>query len=201
MTEMTEKNICIFGASSSNIGSIYLGAAFETGRLIAEAGFGLVFGAGDSGVMGAAARGADGSGGRITGVIPEKLNRKGIYFERCTERIETKTMHERKSLMEELSDGFIALAGGYGTIEEFMEVLTLKQLKYFDKPIVLLNTNGYFDPLIRQLGRCVEEGFTSKAHGALYFVAKDPEEAVGYCANYSGMEIKDKLPCMKGGAE
>ncbi|MCR5611125.1 MAG: TIGR00730 family Rossman fold protein [Clostridiales bacterium] len=192
------KNICIFGASSDRIDKVYLDAAFLTGRLLALAEYGLVFGAGDSGVMGAAARGAREAGGRITGVIPEKLNRKGIYFEGCTERIETKTMHERKSLMEDLSCGFIALAGGYGTIEEFMEVLTLKQLKYFDKPIVLLNTDGYFDPLIRQLERCVFEGFTSKAHGALYFVAKDPYEAVGFCVNYKGMEIKDKLPGMEG---
>lgn len=199
MNRSAEKNICVFGASSSRIDGAYLDAAFETGRLIAVNSFGLVFGAGDSGVMGAAARGAREAGGRITGVIPEKLNRKGIFFEDCSERIETATMHERKSLMEELSSGFIALAGGYGTMEEFMEVLTLKQLKYFDKPIVLLNTKGYFDHLIRQLERCVEEGFTSEEHDALYFVAKDPAEAVGYCANYSGMYIKDKLPGMEGG--
>lgn len=198
MNNTLRKNICVFGASSDRIDKVYLDAAFLTGRLLALAGYGLVFGAGDSGVMGAAARGASEAGGRITGVIPEKLNRKGIYFEGCTERIETKTMHERKSLMEDLSEGFIALAGGYGTIEEFMEVLTLKQLKYFDKPIVLLSTNGYFDPLIRQLERCVEKGFTSEAHGALYFVAKDPDEAVGFSVNYKGMEIKDKLPGMEG---
>ncbi|MBO4385206.1 MAG: TIGR00730 family Rossman fold protein [Clostridia bacterium] len=199
MNKTAEKSICVFGASSSRIGRVYLDAAFETGRLIASASFGLVFGAGDSGVMGAAARGAESAGGRIVGVIPEKLNRKGIYFEGCTERIETATMHERKSLMEELSSGFIALAGGYGTMEEFMEVLTLKQLKYFDKPVVLLNTNGYFDHLIRQLERCVEEGFTSEAHSALYHVAADPIDAVNYCKDYKGMDIKDKLPGMEGG--
>ena len=188
-----DRNICVFGASSSKIGDSYLKAAYEVGRLIAVNGFGLVFGAGDSGLMGQAARGCASAGGRIIGVIPEKLNKKGIYFEGCTERIETATMHERKALMESFSSGFIALAGGYGTIEEFMEVMTLKQLKYFDRPIVLLNTDGFFDPLIAQLEKCVEEGFTSREHAGIFFAAATPGEAVAYCRDYRGMEIPDKL--------
>ena len=187
------KNICVFGASSSRINEAYFAAAHRIGELIAEKGFGMVFGAGDAGLMGAAARGCDEKGGRLIGVIPEKLNKKGIYYERCTERIETKTMHERKALMEELSSGFIALAGGFGTLEEFMEVLTLKQLSYFDKPIVLLNTLGYYDNIIRQLEHCVEEGFTAKDFSALYHVCSTPEQAVEYCAGYGGMHIRDKL--------
>ncbi len=187
------KYICIFGASSNNIDSAYIETAYSAGRLIAERGFGMVFGAGCRGLMGAAAEGCFAAGGRLIGVIPEKLNKKGVYYERCTERIETATMHERKSKMEELASGFITLAGGFGTIEEFMEVLTLKQLSYFDKPIVLLNTNGYFDSLIKQLDTCVEQGFTSRDYSALYKVCATPFEAVEYCASYRGMTIRDKL--------
>lgn len=187
------RSICVFGASSAHIGKNYIDAAFEVGRLIGKRGCGLVFGAGDSGLMGAAARGFDSVGGKITGVIPEKLNVKGIYYEHCTQRIETPTMHERKATMERLADGFIALAGGFGTIEEFMEVLTLKQLNYFDKPIVLLNTMGYYQSLISQLERCVDEGFASAEYGGLYAVCSTPEEAVDYCIGYRGMHIRDKL--------
>ncbi len=187
------KNICVFGASSNNIDKAFFEDAYEVGRLIAENGFGLVFGAGDSGLMGAAARGSFDNGGRVIGVIPEKLNKKGVYFEHCTERIETPTMHERKSKMESLSSGFIALGGGFGTIEEFMEVLTLKQLSYIDPALVLLNTAGYFDPLIEMLERTVEKGFTHEGFSKLYHVAGTPEEAVSYCVNYKGAPIPDKL--------
>ena len=188
-----EKNICVFGASSNKIDEVFLDDAFAVGSLIAKNGYGLVFGAGDSGLMGRAARGAESLGGRIIGVIPEKLNKKGIYFEHCTERIETETMHERKSLMERMSCGFIALAGGFGTIEELMEVVTLKQLGYFDRPIVILNTAGYFDSLIKQLEICVEKGFTHGEYSSIYHVSSSPEDAVGYCVDYRGMRIRDKL--------
>lgn len=188
-----EKNICVFGASSNMIDESFRKDAFAVGRLIAEAGCGLVFGAGDSGLMGQAARGAESAGGRIIGVIPEKLNKKGVYFEGCTERIETPTMHERKSKMEELSSGFIALAGGLGTFEELLEVLTLKQLSYLDAAIVLLNTGGYFDPLIAQFKRSIEQGFTHSEYEKLWFVASTPEEAVRYCLGYGGSSLPDKL--------
>lgn len=188
-----ERNICVYGASSSRIDEKYFRAAFETGRLIAKAGFGLVFGAGDSGLMGAAARGAFEAGGRIIGVIPEKLNKKGVYFENCTERIETPTMHERKAVMERLSTGFIALAGGFGTMEELLEVMTLKQLNYIDPAIAVLNTDGYYDHLLGQFDKSMEEGFTHPEYGKLYFKAKTPEEAVGYCVSYGGSDFPDKL--------
>lgn len=186
-------SICVFGASASSIGGDYLNAAFEVGRLIAEGGMKMIFGAGDSGLMGAAARGCASSGGETIGVIPRKLNKKGIYYEGCSQRIETETMHERKALMEELAGGFITLAGGFGTIEEFMETLTLKQLGYFDKPIVLLNTKGCYDPLIAQLNDCVERGFASAEYSGLYAVCGSPREAVEYCVGYKGMRIRDKM--------
>lgn len=188
-----DRNVCVFGASSSRIDKEYTAAAFAVGRLIASYGMGMVFGAGDHGLMGAAARGVTSVGGRLIGVIPEKLNKRGIYFEGCTERIETPTMHERKATMERLSSAFIALPGGFGTIEEFMEVLTLKQLNYMDPAIVLLNTRGYYGELIAQLRSCVAEGFANAEFAGLYYVAETPEDAVAYCAGYKGMNIRDKL--------
>ncbi len=187
------KNICVFGASSNNIDKAFFEDAYEVGRLIAENGFGLVFGAGDSGLMGAAARGSFDNGGRVIGVIPEKLNKKGVYFEHCTERIETPTMHERKARMEALSCGFIALAGGLGTFEELLEVMTLKQLGYIDPAIVLLNTEGYYDHLIEQFRLSIERGFTHGEYEKLWHVASSPEEAVRYCVEYGGSAIPDKL--------
>lgn len=186
-------NICVFGASSSNIDRAFFDDAYEVGRLIASSGFGLVFGAGDSGLMGSAARGCRDAGGNVYGVIPKKLNVPGIYYEDCTKRIETATMHERKAAMEAMSCGFIAMGGGFGTIEEFMEVLTLKQLGYMDTAIVLLNTCGYFDFLIAQLEKCVSCGFTHGDFSTIYHVAQTPAEAVNYCINYKGMNIRDKL--------
>lgn len=190
---MTDKNICVFGASSNNIDKAYFDDAFEVGRLIASAGFGLVFGAGDSGLMGAAARGCASEGGRVIGVIPEKLNIKGVYFEGCTEKIVTPTMHERKAKMEELSCGFIALAGGIGTFEELFEVLTLKQLSYIDPAIVLLNTKGYYDPICSQLELSIEEGFLHGEYSKLWHCASDPAEAVAYCREYKGSDLPEKL--------
>jgi uncharacterized protein (TIGR00730 family) len=187
------KNICVFGASSNNIDKAFFEDAYEVGRLIAENGFGLVFGAGDSGLMGAAARGSFDNGGRVIGVIPEKLNKKGVYFEHCAERIETPTMHERKARMEALSCGFIALAGGLGTFEELLEVMTLKQLGYIDPAIVLLNTEGYYDHLIEQFRLSIERGFTHGEYEKLWHVASSPEEAVRYCVEYGGSAIPDKL--------
>ncbi len=187
------KRICVFGASSKNAPDVYRRAAYDMGRLIAEHGLGMVFGAGKAGLMGEAARGASSVGGEIIGVIPRKLNIEGIYFEGCTERIQTETMHERKATMERLSDAYIALAGGFGTIEELMEVLTLKQLGYFDCPIVLLNTCGYYNDLIAQLRTCVERGFTNVEYLKLYHIASDPGDAMGYILSYSGMAVRDKL--------
>ena len=155
-------NVCIFGASSSNIPECYIEFAEKLGHRLASDGHGIVFGAGRTGLMGAAARGAYSAGGKIIGVIPEKLNIPGIYFEHCTERIQTAAMHERKQLMESRSDAFVALSGGFGTLEELLEVLTLKQLGYHNLPVIIVNINGFYDPLIAQFERCVAEGFTDK---------------------------------------
>ena len=121
------KNLCVFGASCSNIDSEFLNAAYTLGQVMAQRGIGLVFGGGNTGLMGAAARGVHDGGGRIIGVIPEKLNRPGVAYPFCGQLIVTPDMHTRKAKMEALSDGFIALPGGYGTLDELCEVITWAQ--------------------------------------------------------------------------
>lgn len=187
-----KKRICVFGASSEKIEKDYIELSEKLGELLVRAGFGIVFGAGRTGLMGGAARGAERAGGEIIGVIPKKLNIPGIYFENCTERIETETMHERKALMEKLSCGFVALAGGFGTLEELMEVITLKQLGYHDLPIVVCNFNGFYDHLMAQFDRCFLDGFTDERFRGLYTVALTPEQVVEQLVNYSKVDLPDK---------
>ena len=187
------KNVCIFGASCSSIDTAYIEAAYRTGALLAERNIGMVFGGGNTGLMGAAARGIHENGGRLTGVIPEKLNQPGIAYPHCDELIVTPDMHTRKATMEKLSEGFIALPGGFGTLEELLEVLTLNQLGYLALPVVLLNTRGYYDRLIDQLKYCVEEGFTSPACLSIFAVADTPEQAVEMVMKMKLTELPDKI--------
>lgn len=187
------KNLCVFGASCSNIDSEFLNAAYTLGQVMAQRGIGLVFGGGNTGLMGAAARGVHDGGGRIIGVIPEKLNRPGVAYPFCGQLIVTPDMHTRKARMEELSDGFIALPGGYGTLEELMEVLTLNQLGYITAPVVILNTKGYYSDLIAQLRECVNEGFTAAPCLDIFSVAGTPEEAVQLALNKERPDIPDKI--------
>lgn len=187
------KQVCIFGASGSRIDEEYIAAAYRVGELLAKNGIGMVFGGGATGLMGACARGVYDNGGTITGVIPEKLNRPGIAFEKCTELIVTPDMHTRKATMEKLSDGFLTLAGGFGTLEELMEVLTLNQLGYIDSPVVILNTLGYYDNLIAQFKECISQGFTSEACMEIFSEAKTPEEAVDLIINKKMPQLPDKL--------
>lgn len=188
-----EFNVCVFGASNNRIPGVYVDFAERFGARLAEEGMGLVFGAGRTGIMGASARGAHSKGGRIIGVIPKKLNVPGIYFEHCTERLETPTMHERKALMEELSSAFVALSGGFGTLEELMEVITLKQLGYHSKPIVIVNINGYFDNLLAQFRRCVSDGFTNELFLGLYKVVTDVDGAIEALRESELPDMPDKM--------
>lgn len=183
------KQICVYGSSSSVLDKTYFDEAFELGRLLAKEGFGLVFGAGDMGLMGAAARGMHSEGGRVTGVIPAFMNSvEEIPYKKCDELIVTETMRERKQIMEDRADGFIAAPGGIGTFEEFFEILTLKQLKQHKKPIVLLNTNGYYNNMEAMMELCVRERFAKEQTLGLYAVCDTPAQAVEYIKRY---EYKD----------
>ena len=176
-------NICIYGASSRKLAKEYYDAAEALGALMARQGHTLVFGGGQEGIMGAVARGAHAHGGKIIGIAPRFFDRPGILFEECTEFIYTDTMRERKALNEEHSEAFMVLPGGIGTYEEFFEMLTLKQLGRHNKPMVMLNTRGYYDPMAAMLQNTVDEGFMSADCLELYGVCNTPAEALDYILN------------------
>lgn len=187
------RRICIFAASSAKVGSVYTDAAYELGALFAKNGLELVFGGGTTGLMGACARGVKDAGGRAVGVIPQKLNVPGIAFEHCDELIVTADMHTRKAAMEKLSDGYAVLPGGFGTLEEMMEVLTLNQLGYISAPVVMLNTKGFYDRLLAQFGTFVERGFTDERCLALLAAADTPVECVEKLMAFTPPELPDKI--------
>lgn len=167
-------NICVYGASSAKLKEEYIKAGEELGRLLALRGHTLVFGGGASGLMGAVARGVSEKGGKIIGVAPSFFNVDGILFDHCTEFIYTETMRQRKEKMEQLSDAFIMTPGGIGTFEEFFEILTLKQLSRHNKPIAVLNTEGYFSSLLSQLDKTVSEEFMTELSLSLFSVSDTP---------------------------
>ena len=175
------KQVTVYCASSNSVDTRYLDVADAAGRLLAESGFTLVYGGGKVGLMGVIARAVHGHGGRVYGVIPEALmEREGVAYEVADELIVTKTMQERKAILFTRADAFMVLPGGFGTLEEFMEVLTLKQLRYHDKPLTLVNTDGYYDPLLHLFEHFFEQGFAAERYRKLYYVASTPEEAVDY---------------------
>ena len=187
------QNICIFASSSESLEQPFYELAESLGRAVASSGAGMVFGGGSRGLMGAVARGTAQAGGRITGVIPEKLNRPGVAYPGCTRLIETPTMHVRKQTMEDLSDAFIALPGGFGTLEEVLETITLRQLGYHEKPVVLLNYGGFYDSLLEQFERLYAESFASVAYRNAYRVAQSVEEAVRLVYTFRPVTLPDKL--------
>ena len=175
---ITKGAIAIFGASSGSMEAEHYDAAYRMGAEIARGGYALVFGGGDTGIMGAAARGAHSAGGKVIGVIPEALNLPGIAYPACDELIVTNDLRDRMAKMAELSDGFCILPGGFGTLYELFEVLTLNQLRYMLKPVVLLNTRGYYDRLgdffeVMYAERCAREMCRR-----LYAFADTPEQAL-----------------------
>lgn len=187
------RKVCIFAASSATLDPIYTDAAFELGVLLAQRGIELVFGGGRTGLMGACARGVKSRGGRVTGIIPEKLNVRGIAFEECDELIVTADMHERKAAMERISDAFVTLPGGMGTLEELMEVLTLNQLGYLSAPMVLLNVEGFYDELTAQLRTFVFRGFMDEACLSLFTSAATPTEAIEKLLSFRLPRLPDKI--------
>ena len=172
------KNVCVYSASSTKIAPVYFAVAEELGHLLASKGINLINGAGSIGLMAATSNAALASGGTVTGVIPRFMVEQGWHHTGLTRLIETETMHERKHLMAEMSDGIIALPGGCGTLEELLEIITWKQLGLYLKPIVVLNIDGYFNPLLEMLQKAIDENFMRPEHGKIWAVANTSEEAV-----------------------
>ncbi len=177
-------NICIYGASSEELKKIYYEKTEELGRLMAKRGHGLVFGGGETGLMGAAARGVAHEKGYILGISPKFFDEPGVLYQHCTEFIFTETMRERKHLLESRSDATIVVPGGIGTYEEFFEILTLKSLGRIDRPIVLYNIEGYYDSMRELLEYTAAEKFMSRDVVGLCRFMKNPEEILDYIENY-----------------
>ncbi len=178
------KNICIFASSSSTIESIYFKEAYNLGIEIANNGYNIVYGGSNLGLMGEVTNAARLRGSEITGVMPQKLYDLGIHPGECSKFILTKGMRERKAKMDEISDAIIAIAGGFGTLEELSEMLVQKQLGYNNKPIVILNTNNYYKNLINFFNDIISENFAPKITESIYYIANTPKEAINYIKNY-----------------
>lgn len=184
--------VCVFSASREDLKPEYVESARALGALMAERNWGLVFGGGMQGLMGHCARAVHDGGGHVVGVIPDRLNQPGIAYAAADELIVTRTLRERKHEMDRLSDAFVALPGGFGTLEEVMETLALKQLGYHNRPVVLMNTAGFYEPLMRFFDHQVRENFVKPEYLDLYAVADAPEEAVQVIAAYSATPVPDK---------
>jgi len=172
---MTLNRVCVFCGSSPGARPEYAAAARQLGLTLAQRKIGLVFGGGKVGMMGHLARAALDAGGEVIGVIPRELVEKKVAFTGLTDLRVVATMHERKALMAGLADGFLALPGGLGTLEETFEILTWAQLGLHRKPCGLLDVCGYFTPLLAFLDRVVAEGFLDAAHRSTIMTASDPE--------------------------
>jgi uncharacterized protein (TIGR00730 family) len=172
------KSVCVYSASSTQIAPVYFEVAEELGRLLARKRINLINGAGCIGLMAATSNAALAEGGMVTGVIPRFMVEQGWHHQGLTRLVETDTMHERKQLMAEMSDGIIALPGGCGTLEELLEIITWKQLGLYLKPIVILNIDGYYNPLLEMLKNAIDGNFMRKEHQTIWQVASTAEEAI-----------------------
>jgi hypothetical protein len=173
-----KKWVCVYCASAAGASPLYLQAATELGRSIAERGYGLVYGGATVGVMGAVADAALAAGGVVVGVIPEVIREREIDHKGLTELHVVGTMHERKAMLAARADAFVALPGGYGTMDEFIEVVTWAQLRIHAKPCVLVNLGGFYDGLLAFLDHTVREGFIQPENRGLVQAARDAEDAL-----------------------
>lgn len=179
------EHIAVFCGSSKGKNPAYRNKAFELGSSLAKRNIGIIYGGARVGMMGHLAEGALAENGNITGIIPDFLKEKEIAHDGLNRLIEVASMHERKMKMHELSDGVIALPGGYGTLEEFFEMLTWAQLGLHQKPVSLLNINGFFDPLERLADKMVEEGFLNEVNRGMLLMDDQIDGLLNKMNNYS----------------
>jgi uncharacterized protein (TIGR00730 family) len=176
--------VCVFCGSSKGYQPIYAQSARALGTLLAGKGIGLVYGGGNVGLMGIVADAVMEGGGEAIGVIPEALVQRELAHRAITELIVVRSMHERKAKMAELSDAFIAMPGGYGTFEEFCEIITWAQLGLHRKPCAILNVEGYYDPLLALFDRAVSEGFVHPSNRKLVLQGTEPNGLLNLLAAY-----------------
>ena len=184
------KRLCIYCGSQTGEHPSYREAAEKLGRLLVERDLELVFGAGSIGLMGVVADAVLAAGGKVIGVIPKFLSAREILHQTMTETHVVETMHERKALMEELSDAFIAMPGGLGTFEELFEILTWSQLGLHRKNIGLLNVRNYFDPLLQQIDHAIAEGFVKEKNRDLFVVSDNPADLLDQLERHELPEVK-----------
>lgn len=183
------KRVCVFASSCNFLDKSFYDAAAEFGNLLGLTGFDMVYGGSSLGLMWACAREVKQSGSQIIGVMPERLHDMGVYTEECVDLFVTPCMRSRKAKMDELSDAVVALAGGFGTLEELSEMIVQKQLGYNNKPIVILNTNGFYNKLLEFFDEIVVQKFANVKSRNLYFVAETPKEAIEYLKNYAPQDF------------
>lgn len=186
------QNICVFCSSSDAIDEIYNSEAKKLADLFVKKQITLINGGAKVGMMAIMSKRIFEADGKVIGIIPEIINNKGLACEKLTELIVTEDMSSRKKLMSKMSDAFIALPGGFGTLEELMEVLTLKQLEVHKKPIVILNINGFYTKLIEQFNVFFKENFTKSDYENLYYIANSSEEAFEHILNYEHPQLESK---------
>jgi len=182
------KNVCIFASSSNGLDSIYYEAAEKLGICLGQAGFNIVYGGSNRGLMWTCASKVKDFCGIIYGVMPEKLNDFGVSASICDKFFLTKGMRERKAKMDELSDAVIALPGGFGTLEELSEMIVQKQLGYNAKPIILYNVNNFYDKLNEFFEIIINQHFAKDNIRDAYFISSSPTEIIDYLLNYKGDE-------------
>ncbi len=171
-------NVCVFAASSPGISDRYLEAGKEMAGILAEKDISMTYGAGSVGIMGVMADELLDRNGNVTGIIPGFMKEMGWAHPGLKDLVVVDTMHERKSLMMEKADAIISMPGGVGTLEELLEAITLKQLGKFLKPIVILNTGGFYDPLLKHFEEMINEHFMRPLHGKIWQVASHPSEVI-----------------------
>jgi uncharacterized protein (TIGR00730 family) len=167
-------NVCVFCGANMGNQPHYLEAAVTMGRELGRRGLGLVYGGGSVGLMGALARAAEEAGSKVVGVIPESLTGREIMGDQIGELIVVESMHERKAAMASLADAFIAMPGGFGTMDELFEMVTWGQLGIHNKPVGLLNIAAYFDPLVQWMESSIDQGFIRPQHRSLLVIADEP---------------------------
>jgi cytokinin riboside 5'-monophosphate phosphoribohydrolase len=177
-------NVCVFCSSSDMVSKIFFDEAESLAEKLVENNFNVVYGGAKVGLMGAIARKTKELGGKVIGILPENLKKIEIAFEQADELIITKNMQERKFLLEQKSDAFIALPGGFGTLDEIFEMLTLKQLNLHSKPLILINTKNYYKNLIDMFEIMYEEKFAKNEYRKYYYIASDAADAVVFLKNY-----------------
>jgi hypothetical protein len=189
------KALCVFAGSNAGTDPAYADTARAMGTALARRGITLVFGGGRVGLMGAVSQGARTAGGKVVGIIPSALQRKELAYDGVdlTELIVVRSMHERKARMAELSDGFVALPGGFGTFEEICEMITWAQLGIHRKPCGLVNVDGFFDGLLAQFDRAVAEGLLRASHRGLVVDAPDPERLLDAMAAWTPPPLEFQL--------